>query len=658
MTHSGTDIKERDGGRWALSGFLYQAVALGGLVAHCHDVGDPDVFDADLSALVEINGIIPDALYDQDGVVTGPLENQCVFYQVKFSGSNSTQVLVGSDFIEIIKSFLTGFRRASRDGKEVQKYVLVTNRSLNTCVNDWIRTKTIEQKSLDTMAKSIEAKDRAKGLHTKQSKIKVEISLVMERFDPSIVTWTLQSCIDKIANYGKRFGLFDEQISLGVERLIGRQAVSGGRGRSKPLDRESLKDALTGCSNPRELTSQAIQAQFPPDISPIYPEDLGALAHRDTVTSRLDRSVDKGNALIILVGLGGMGKSAALAKWVAQMLKDRPEAIIAVQHARNIEHGWIAKVIRGWSGIPGLFGTDDAQEALGRLRLANQESPFTLYLILDGIDETGDDTSGVVRRLLSDFAMRQRNFSTGQSPDVVLIATCRDKQWLGDFLDTSSLAPQREPDADLVEVYAFNDDEFRFLVTGLPTSNAKKKLLDIANSSASPTSGFIGINDGFTALTSYQEGWGSMIPIKSGGLDQTILDSLHHPVLWNRFSSMDDSTKEALLNKESNGLSDFGRSVFKWYYRKLDRRLGDKNLHQEIVKSCLVDVALSTEDEANPQKSVWIDTFKMKMSHSDAYRLMDEAASAGLIEKVGESGWKWSHQLVRESLASLRTETQ
>jgi len=118
VTNNTNSETNRDGGKWALSGFLYQAIALGGLVAWSHDVGQHDITGPDLSTLVEANGIIPE-LFDQDGVVSTTDPCQCVFYQLKFSGAASTQVLDSAEFKEIITSFIIGKRRANLEGKSV-----------------------------------------------------------------------------------------------------------------------------------------------------------------------------------------------------------------------------------------------------------------------------------------------------------------------------------------------------------------------------------------------------------------------------------------------------------------------------------------------------------------------------------------------------------
>lgn len=67
-----------NGGRWALSGFLYQALGSTSLVAHACNLSDADFMSDDLSAVIRVNGIVPE-LFDQDGV-SESLIGQYVFY--------------------------------------------------------------------------------------------------------------------------------------------------------------------------------------------------------------------------------------------------------------------------------------------------------------------------------------------------------------------------------------------------------------------------------------------------------------------------------------------------------------------------------------------------------------------------------------------------
>ena len=109
---------ERAGGKWALSGFFYQAVGVAGLVARAHNLREQGLGDDDLDVMVEVGGLVPEACYDQDAVlfpVNGMRQGQCAFYQYKYSGDGSGTSLTAKSFKEIVCAFVKGTRRAIAD---------------------------------------------------------------------------------------------------------------------------------------------------------------------------------------------------------------------------------------------------------------------------------------------------------------------------------------------------------------------------------------------------------------------------------------------------------------------------------------------------------------------------------------------------------------
>jgi hypothetical protein len=99
-----------DGGIVALSGFLYQAYAAGGLVALTETLEDDGT---DLAALVWLakQGTIEHEVYDQD-VVLRPMIDRCdqglVFIQLKYSaaGMNAAYIAPAVMQNEVIASFI------------------------------------------------------------------------------------------------------------------------------------------------------------------------------------------------------------------------------------------------------------------------------------------------------------------------------------------------------------------------------------------------------------------------------------------------------------------------------------------------------------------------------------------------------------------------
>ena len=649
-----------NGGRWALSGFLYQAVGLAGLVAHACNLSDGDIMSEDLSAIIEVNGIVPER-YDQDGVCES-LDGQCVFYQLKFSGSPNTQTLDSSEFQEIIVSFVAGARRAKEEGRSVHKFFIVTNKKPHLDVANWMNTGALDDSQKTSIARKIQGRRRSSGIIATLDTIKDEIDAVMRGFHPTVTSWTLQKCNDKISAYAQRFGLDRDQTYQGVMDLTGKLTTLGGLGISIPVNRVYLNKVLTGVDNPCELTAAMVRDNHPPDVDSFCCKDVrDSLVDRREVIFNLEAKLAEGRSLIILSGRGGMGKSCSLADWVVRELQNRPGAMITTIHARNLESGWVADTVRDWSQIGGrLFQSNDMSEALRRLRIANQGSPWTLYLIVDGLDESQNDINGAIRPLLWKFIKRQNNANLNNNQEVVLIATCREKDKIINELDFSGNIRPQNLDECFVDIDTFNDAEFFSAINRLPDSEAKTKFLEIISTdnvlSESSLSGPIGSGGSASVLGNESDGCGFSDPFRKIFEEADHIIALRHPLLWSIFMVLDDDTKLAFIDKGNEGLAKFGEKLIEWFSIKFNNRHSPQ-WDRGLLESFLTQAAQKTEFAATASN----DVFKRllineNMNTNDAFSLRDEAASSGLIELVGKNDWRWSYQVIPQSFIALGKE--
>lgn len=553
---------------------------------------------------------------------------------------------------------MAGARRAAKEGKSVQKFFIVTNKALDTDVASWIRTGKLADSQRTWIASSILRNQKSSAGKRTLATIKDEIDAVMQRFHPTVASWTLQKCRDKISDYGRRFGLDDRQIHQGVERLTGRLTFAGGQGISDPINQAVLNEALTWIDDPCELTAEVVQKKHPPNISLICSGNvLSGLVDRREVISNLETKLAEGRSLIILAGRGGMGKSSSLADWVGRVLQYRPGAMVTITHASRLESEWVANKVKGWSRIPGLTQSNDMDGALRRLRIANHGSAWTLYLIIDGLDESQNDNNGAIKALLQKFIERQNITNHNRSPEVVLIATCRGRKWLKDYLNSTGNSPPQNLDDCFVEVDEFNDEEFLNAINCLPTSDAKSKLLEKVSTGkvlgGSIMSGSIGSGDSFSGL----DNEGAMLHFSDRQIHFTVetdpIVALRHPVLWYFFISLSDETKKAFLDMNDIGLTEFAEQLVEWFYEKLKRRRHRAEWEHECIRKFLLKVAQKMESMNSVTTNISVIDAIMKDESipSNAYTLKGEAASAGLIEEGND--WQWTHPLILKSFIAL-----
>ncbi|MGE0917004.1 NACHT domain-containing protein [Trichlorobacter lovleyi] len=640
---------ERTGGKWALSGFFYQAVGIAGLVARTYNLIEQGLDGDDLDAIVEVVGLVPEAHYDQDAVlfpVNGMGPKQCAFYQFKFSGSQNTLLLKANNFKDIVCAFVKGTRLADADGYTVFRYVLATNKIISRKVTNWIAEKRLDATGLKDVVDSLLGEQAASCPADQRAHIENEVKHVLLHFHPPIIPANLPSFWKELHSYGERLGLNRELILNGIRLLMADQFIEGAEGRGVPITREVLNKAFTGCENPCELTISKIKEKYPPDVSPLLRDRLEDIADRKAISERLETLIAAGKQLIVLIGRGGAGKSSFLAKWVAHSLTKYPDAMIEVKHASCLPDNWIAKTVSGWSGILLLVNCSNA-DALRRLKIANGSTPHKLYLILDGIDETSGDLTNRIRQLLDEVY--------GAPPNVVLIVTCREPNWFEDLLEPMGGMVKGELHDMSVSVDYFDNNEFSELVMSMEQSVVKEKLLELVIANTSTT--FVPNTD-YNALGNDEIPFAEAFTSVSGCSDweSELFQALRHPVLWSVFGQMQSLDQESLLGNSPAGYSHFGNGIVKWFTRKINLRQPAHYFDEVDVKLLLRTISQSTLNHAVYDREVWT-------QNSQAYGwersvVFREGISSGLIELQGARRWRWVNQLVCKSLSATESETE
>lgn len=641
-------LNEKNGGKWALSGFFYQAVGAASLVARAHNLRDQNLDGDDLDAMVEIGGLVPESSYDQDAIlypVNGMPENQCAFYQFKYSGSASGSQLTADSFKKIIVAFVKGTLRATSDDFTVFRYVLVTNRTISGTVRNWIAKQEVDNAELQNIVDLFLGDQVQPCSASERVKIEKVVINVLKRFHPPVKPASLSYLWRELTSYGKRLGLSLDLINNGILLLMADQFKETG----VRIDKTTLNKALTLCENPCELTVKSIRDNYPPDVSPLFRGELQKIVDRESVAGKLNSLVAAGKQLIVLIGRGGTGKSSYLAKWVIHSLQKHPEAMIEVKHASCLSDNWIAKTIADWSGV--LLCTNSSNtDALKRLRVANGSNPHKLYLILDGIDETGNDATNSVRKFLDEFNRSPSN--------AVLIVTCRDKKTLETLLERTGGSLKDDLSNILVNVEFFDNNEFANLVMGMSDSIAKGKLLGLVMSNLSNT--YV-VNPGYRTGgdNSNELLFGEVFMGTPGPSDweRVLFDSLHHPVLWSVFAKMNDIEQEELINNMPVGYSCFGHGILDWFTKKMNSRHAGPPVDKTNLKELLAFISHKTTTCAVHSRSAWISSaLDLRWDRDSATLTFNEAISAGLIEIDSREKWQWSNQLICKSFAALEAE--
>src|SRR5689334_11517029 len=122
--------RPHDGGRSALTGFLYQTVGVLGMTALAHSGNEDPSELTTILELVHKGEIWPEEL-DQDAVIqvlglgTG---DEYVLVQFKYSRLASPPDIRPLELQEIVDRLIASAERAQRQASQVTRYVLITNR--------------------------------------------------------------------------------------------------------------------------------------------------------------------------------------------------------------------------------------------------------------------------------------------------------------------------------------------------------------------------------------------------------------------------------------------------------------------------------------------------------------------------------------------------
>jgi hypothetical protein len=292
-------VNGQDGGRWALAGFLYQIVGMLSMVARASqpaefscENGETEVDS--LLTLPNVGGRVQ-AYHERFEDAAFTADDECVLVQFKYS-STGRRIDVG-EAREITSKLSESVEAAATEGYNVTACVLFTNRELTS------------------------RDGRAARQHWESEKQKCPYDLRYYKSAP------IESLIKGLNEFGREYGLFDNEIEEGIKRLIGHVFLQTGDLFNKPFGQSDFIGCLVGSDRARRLTAARICEQPHQRL-----EDFGnwiGINQWDSYPIQRARlhdvieAINENRALIGLCGQGGCGKSTLIWQVLTNLPPDR-----------------------------------------------------------------------------------------------------------------------------------------------------------------------------------------------------------------------------------------------------------------------------------------------------------------------------------------------
>jgi hypothetical protein len=612
-------MKSNDGGIVALSGYLYQMLAVAGLRAWGESAeGASPQHDALIAAVRGAN--VCHETFGQDAALIpsglqSALQRGAALVQIKFSSQGTSEEIGDGELIDIANRLAKSAATLTTEKKlAVSAYFLVTNRSLSTNAKALLPTVhggNPPQKIGKKSQKQINATTRA-------------ILDTLEYHVIALGGWT-----DTLTRFAHRYGVLPEEIDKGIERLVGKIFLNTPlTTTARAVSFEDLYECFTRCKAPKLLTRNTQEAQ-----SRIELHRLGAAANEGHhVTRDVMRDIEtacSNRAIIVFCGRGGSGKSASLNEWAHTVAKQDSGPFLRASRAATVGDHWLENTVQEWRATPELANSS-LFEVEERLKIANPtiKPPLVTRRALERI---------VARLCETDRAARMQ---VDRAPILRLVVTCRENEEFERLLpqETNSGFPTSNPEDLYYAVWFsdFTDEEFEALVKRETPSLAKELLSD--------GSGSHGISSaGFTSLATTQIPQNRASP---AGSPQRLL---RDPATWRAFLMLADPERAAVLRSEEKALIALGRNLVRRFLDRADRR---HHWKKDDVFAVLQSSAQTMRNRPGPwRKSDWLEPANGLgcFDRRDNGQIFEEALSGGLIDG-SSSDWRWRNKPVEEFL--------
>jgi hypothetical protein len=610
----------KDSGHYAIAGFLYQFIGSGVAAFEVYEGLQSDDEPTEV-LLVERLG--------QDAVVRPVDGSDKKPRLIQFKYSSKDETIAPSEIREILQTFLKSVRS---QGMEIDQaaFELVTNRPYSRDCEKWIAAKTGSGSNLDNLIRRSSESDVADIS---------DLASIFRNLDYKQASHdALRAEIQKT---GAKFGMLDEEIKAGVDRLVGLLMRKAGVSGTRIVSRKEVHKAFVGHDNPYQLLSEdSVRLRRHDTARYKHLETEGQATIRRSVSDEIARAVFE-YPVIVVVGDGGCGKSVAVSDAVAICLhdKDHPPGFGLIVPALEADPQATMGAVAHWRNLVEHTDGQDYPRSIDRLRRACADNPL-LVICIDAIDEKAgaprlpDRVQRFVREQM-DCAMRDHQIYG--IPVTVVVLTCRRV----DELENLTRGPELDMPYHRINVTAFDDDELTQLIVELDGSVRSR----IA---------------GHLQLPGWQI---SQFPSRSERpISPDSMKTIRQPIIWRFFSKLDVQAQHACLD-DVRGLDLLGPRYLDWFRRKAEIRI--RSLQNRECSEALLAVCFGVKDNPachgfkdNParvaeRETDWlIPCTAAGCARLNAGLLLGEAITAGILieDESGGRRWRWKQKWFCEYL--------
>lgn len=664
------------GGQWALAGFLYQILGSLSLVAQAEQIQDGEEGDdsdplGKLLLLVRQGDAEPEA--GEDLLVTAPVAQDVAGETltaalVQYKSTQSGDKLEKPDLVGIARNMARAWTNQGLTGN-VGCY-LVTNRELTKPAEELLQTVSAAGFRRSDLRLAPKGKREAVTDAVLQRRQEVLRQL-------KIVPEELCQHEEKLRTFARRHGVLEVELNDGLDRLVGRYIRRVGNqwnilGTEWRISGAELREAFVDYRDARELTPEKVREHA---LNPVRKQLERMCSQEHPLRREQLAELEKlaaANAVVLVRGDGGMGKSVLLRQWAAWRIEAAAEPAAAYTHVYPLDDGYVPTKHAGayaaaqWCGLPShtaMHGSqgherygEDMSDTLSRLEAACSArrdaatspaaKPPWMCLVVDGWDEatTRRERCSEARALFDWYTTQVRKIGDGQEyPAATLVLTYRTdcerlQEWfrLGEAETWSASVPRG---VGVLDVGPLTADDIRALVPELRACSGRPRRPE------------------------GPEEQGPNAALHREGLD-AFPETLLHPVILCRFLDLGSAQRLSYLAGDGHQAADLlAERYVQWFCLKvMRRRFPDTRPNEADLLEALRKVARQTwgAGPSSGRQLVFTKAEGWDRSvpgmHIDGYKcglLYEEAVQSGMIRPVRDAApsWAWRHEFIWEWLA-------
>ncbi|MCC7421737.1 MAG: hypothetical protein IT428_15760 [Planctomycetaceae bacterium] len=636
-----------------MTGYLYQFLGIASLRARAITVSDLDSeLACDLVTSIQ-DGELVHELHGQDAVikVQHASKGENVGIQYKHAKTASRMTIERSELIDILHVFDRSQREAQNRGESLDRFVLVTNRSLDENSQALFQKKTSAQvppelvireatqagRKIAGAKKVVEeygsAAAAAAAWHGVLGKLSIWRDL---RYEAAVLE------LKKLAT---QHGLTPDEFDAARGRIISSIIEATVVG-PLTITMEWLTECLVNAPDARVLRLNS-------------PDPTTRSVAAATVRRKMTESVVRNDSSLIrrrlidevwsmvrqfpvvwIIGDGGCGKSVL---GLQVLIQESSARLTMFLRGRTATHAnCLTDALRSIrsENHSYLLPQEPVAKLLDRVRIANNGLQVPLLLIdIDGLDEVPEGERHGLRQLIDQLFTRARSGTA----DAVLILTCRSPS------RTKTRALERLIlewfDTDLPDVIAgqigaihvgdFDDDELREaarvlahdVYSRIEEMNLWREGADEATLGANPF---------------YVDG--------ASPREMEIIGSLRHPAMWGVFADLPFADRLSALSGSRASLETMAEGFLNRFVRKTVTRFTTLREHNIQASLAAIAVTPAHNEAVRERQGDWVQPAIGPLNSNEAVVLYAEALSYGLIREDAPGRWRWRHGFVCDHL--------